>query len=339
MNEILISIIVPIRNEEIYIDQFLVSVQNMVCNRGDVEILLVDGMSDDSTLEKIGEFLKMTSLNLKVLKNPFKITPNAMNIGINNSQGKYMLRLDVHAEFPVNYIDKLLYWKNKLKADNVGGIIKTMPCDNSRRSKSIALAMSSNFGMGNSYFRTGTKYPKEVDTVPFGFYSIKKLKEIGLYDENLVRNQDDELNSRLIQHGGRVFLIPEISIKYYTRCKYHQLYKMFFQYGYFKPMVNYKLKTVTSIRQLVPLFFVLFIFLGLALVMIFPGLLTLYMASLMVYVIISCYISVRIAKNDFFQTMASFFIIHFSYGFGYIRGIINLLFKIKKTSKNFSISR
>jgi glycosyltransferase involved in cell wall biosynthesis len=339
MNEILISIIVPIRNEELHIKKFLENLQTIVGNRNDIEIFLVDGLSNDKTLAKINNFLLVTNLNLKVLKNPFKITPNAMNIGVNHSQGKYMLRLDAHSEYPFNYIDKLLYWKNKLKADNVGGVIKTLPFDNSSKSRSIALATSSIFGMGNSYFRIGIKSPKEVDTVPYGFYSMSKIKEIGLYDEDLVRNQDDELNARLIKQGGKIFLVPQISIKNYTRSKYSQLYKMFFQYGYFKPIVNLKLRTITSFRQLVPLLFVLFIFLGLILTIIFPGLLTLYMASLIFYAIISCFISLRIAKNDFIHTMVSFFIIHFSYGFGYLFGIISLVFKSKSLGKNFSISR
>ena len=143
-------------------------------------------------------------------------------------------------------------------ADNVGGVCRTLPASDSAMAKAIAVGMSHPLGVGNSHFRIGCR-PEDrwVDTVPFGCYRREVFDRIGLFDEELVRNQDDELNLRLIKHGGRILLSPRIVCKYFARDSLAKLWRMYYQYGYFKPLVVRKVGGVMTLRQLLPPLFVL----------------------------------------------------------------------------------
>jgi len=210
----------------------------------------------------------------------------------------------------------------------------------------ISKALSTPFSVGNSLFRVMRKGSAiEVDTVPFGCYRKETLIKIGLYDEDLVRNQDDELNARLRQSGGRVFLIPDIKIDYYSRDSYKKLFSMFYQYGYFKPLVNMKLKSAATYRQFVPLIFVSYIFIGFIAAILSKIALFFYMLGLLIYLFSSMVASYKATIENvfnlhlFLQIIAVFFVIHFSYGLGYILGIIDFVLMGKTTNNNTNISR
>ncbi|NJO92664.1 MAG: hypothetical protein HC831_29640 [Chloroflexia bacterium] len=166
----------------------------------------------------------------------------------------------------------------------------------------------------------------EVDTVPFGCYKKEVFNKIGLFDEQLIRNQDDEFNARLKQNGGKIFLIPSIEIVYLARENLAKLYNMFYQYGLFKPLVNKKIKMPSSIRQFIPLFFVLYLFLIPISLLLGMKLFYISLIPISVYLllnfIVSVKISVRKANFKLFPYLAvGFFLTHFSYGFGYLIGI------------------
>lgn len=337
-----VSIIIPCRNEEQYIEKCIDSILNSDFDTNNMEILVVDGMSNDNTRDIIKKISQKNSI-VRLLDNPNFTVPYAMNIGIEDATADIIIRLDAHAEFPNNYISELLRWQEKLDADNIGGVVQTLPSENTLKSKAIALALSSGFGVGNSYFRIGSDKPMKVDTVPFGCYKKKTLIKIGLYDVELTRNQDDELNARLIEKGGTIWLIPEIKIKYFPRSTFIKLYNMFYQYGYFKPLVNLKLKKPASLRQFVPLLFVVYLFLGLFLPFMNFFAQGLYSLGLLIYFIANIYVSSKIsAKSNSVNLLPylfySFFIIHFAYGYGYIRGIINFIILGKK-NKHTRLSR
>jgi len=334
-----VSIIIPVFNEEKYIEDCLDSIIKNDFDNSHMEILIVDGGSTDKTVLLIEKYQRKYPI-VQLLHNPKKIVPISMNIGITAAKGKYICRLDAHATYPSSYISKLLYWSQKLSADNVGGIIDTLPVNDKLESIAISEAMSSSFGVGNSKFRTlDSGDALEVDTVPFGFYDKNIFTKIGLYDEDLIRNQDDELNARLIKNGGKIFLIPEIKIEYFARDSFKKMSRMFYQYGYFKPLVNKKIKSVATLRQFVPLLFVLFLLLGFLLSLIFHSFQVIYLAGIFSYLIANMFVSYKLAKSIaniklFPYLVKSFFLIHISYGLGYLEGIFNFIILNKNSVNN-----
>ena len=191
-----ISIIIPILNEEKYIARCLDSIIESNFDKNKMEVLLVDGGSVDKTIEIIQTYQKRYHF-FKLLHNPKKIVPIAMNLGIKEAKGEYIIRLDAHSNYPKDYFSKLIYWHKKLNADNVGGIWITDVVNKNIVSNAIKNVLSDKFGVGGSDFRNGVDKIKEVDTVPFGCYKKEIFDKIGYYDERLARNQDIELNKRL----------------------------------------------------------------------------------------------------------------------------------------------
>ena len=180
-------------------------------------------------------------------------------ITIQQAKGDVIIRMDCHSVYPKDYVLTLVRALDEYNADNVGAVIETIPMDNLPKSEAIASVMSSFFGVGNALFRIGVNKVKEVDTVPFGCFRREIFDELGLFDEAFIRNQDDEFNARMIKNGKKILLIPNVKIQYYARQYYKQVSRMFFQYGLFKPLVNYKLRQVASVRQIIPVALVLYL--------------------------------------------------------------------------------
>lgn len=250
-----VSVIVPCRNESGFIVPCLESILSNDYPNDRMEVLVVDGASDDGTRQQISSFASMNAI-VRMIDNPRRTTPAALNIGISESRGEVIVRMDAHAAYPASYISRLVSWLEKTGADNVGGVCRTLPANRSSVAKAIAIGLSHPFGVGNSYFRIGVRDPRWVDTVPFGCYRREVFEKIGLFDEELVRNQDDELNLRLVKSGGRILLVPDVVSSYYARDKITKVWRMYFQYGYFKALVFQKHRTLGSWRQLVPALFV-----------------------------------------------------------------------------------
>ncbi|OCA56621.1 glycosyltransferase family 2 protein [Photorhabdus namnaonensis] len=331
-----ISVICPILNEEKYIKLCIESLLKQDYPTGQLEIIFVDGCSSDGTLKVIQSYTEKYDF-IKLLYNPKKHVPAAMNIGIKNSSGEYIARVDAHSSYPSNYLSKLYNLSKKLDADNIGGIFNTKPCNSTTIAHNIAYSLSSRFGMGNSYFRIGINDIKKVDTVPFGFFKRTIFDKIGLFDEDLIRNQDDEFNNRIIKHGGNIYLSPDIIIDYYPRDSIKKICSMFYQYGLFKPLVNVKLKKITSYRQLTPPIFVLGLILGLILSFTNSIFSYLYIGCIFIYFFLTLLVSIRAyfknKKNYIFLPLI-FLCIHLSYGSGYLIGIMKIIFNKKFHVKN-----
>ena len=320
-----ISIVIPAYNEERFIEDCLNSVYQQDYPKELLEVIVVDGNSHDRTAEIIREKFPQ----VKLLHNPRKIVPVSMNIGIKAAQGTYIIRLDVHCVYPNDYFSRLVaFMEAHPEADNVGGVCKTLPANDTARAEAIAIALSSKFGMGNSEFRIGAKEIKEVDTVPFGCYRREVFDKIGDYDEELTRNQDNELNSRLKQHGGRIFLLPDLIIDYYARPTVRKCGRMFYQYGLFNPLVDKKLGQFTSLRRMVPLFFVLYLILFVVLSVLMPKLTLWFAIPLLLYILVDIAASLRhIAKPKVALWLLCVYpTIHINYGLGYIDGSFRLIF-------------
>lgn len=325
----MLSVICPIYNEEKYIAKCIDSILAQDYPKDDLEVIFVDGMSKDRTREIVAEYIGKYPL-IRLIDNPDRIVPPAMNIGIKASVGDIIVRLDAHAVFPQNYFSELVKNLHKLDADNVGGVCRTLPINDTPVCRSIAYVLSSSFGMGNSHFRIGADSIIEVDTVPFGCFKRELFDRVGYFDEELTRNQDDEFNGRIIKNGGKIFLLPDLVIDYYARDTVAKVYKMFYQYGLFKPLVNKKLGQPATIRQFFPLLFVLGLLLGPLTFLISSVFICLYLGVLLVYLTLAAFFSSKESRSlkEVLIKIWVYFVVHFAYGWGYINGIIKLIFKI-----------
>lgn len=325
----MLSVICPIYNEERYIAKCIDSILAQDYPKDDLEVIFVDGMSSDRTREIVAEYSAKYPF-IRLIDNPDRIVPPAMNIGIKASVGDIIVRLDAHAVFPQNYLSELVKSLLELDADNVGGVCRTLPINDTPVCRSIAYVLSSSFGMGNSHFRIGADSIKEVDTVPFGCFKRDLFERIGYFDEELTRNQDDEFNGRIIKNGGKIFLLPDLVIDYFARDTVAKVYKMFYQYGLFKPLVNKKLGQPATVRQFFPLLFVIGLILGPLTFLISSAFIWLYLGVLLVYLTLAAVFSSKESRSlkEVLIKIWVYFVVHFAYGWGYINGIIKLIFKI-----------
>lgn len=324
----MLSVIVPIYQEEKYIAKCIDSMLNQDYPKDDLEIILVDGMSKDRTREIVATYTAQYPF-IRLIDNPERIAPCAMNRGIKEAKGDVIMRLDAHVYYPKNYFSLLVEKLNELPgAENVGALCNTLPVNDSLTAQSIAAVLSSSFGMGNSHFRIGADKEMEVDTVPFGCFHRSIFDKVGLYDEELVRNQDDELNARIIKAGGKIYLIPQLVCEYYARDTAKKVYKMFYQYGVFKPLVNKKLGSPATIRQFFPLCFVTGLLTGPAFCLVLPVLWWAYFTVILIWFMLATIFSLKDSKNlkrILIQNWI-YFVVHFGYGWGYIVGIYKILF-------------
>ncbi|MDH4262405.1 MAG: glycosyltransferase family 2 protein [Spirochaetia bacterium] len=325
-NKVIVSVIIPCLNEEKYITKCLDSVIHSDYPFSQMEIFVIDGMSSDKTRELIQTYTDQYK-NIKLVLNPQKTAPAAMNLGIKSSQGEYIIRLDAHAVYPVDYISKLIYWHKKLNAQNVGGIWNIEALNKNKKSLSICTILTDKFGVGNALFRIGTQDVTEVDTVPFGCYRRSTFEEYGYYNEKLVRNQDIELNKRIKQGGGTIFLIPEIISTYYARETFAALAKNNYANGFWNILTVYYTKNFKSLslRHFIPLIFILSLIIPAGLSFISLYLLLISCCSLLVYLIVILVRSVSLyyknRKTGILMLLTSFVVLHFSYGFGSLSGI------------------
>jgi len=318
-----VSLVIPCRNEEKFIGAFLDSLTKIDYPKEKLEILFIDGMSDDRTKEIILSY--RDRLLVSVTDNPKKITPVALNIGIKNSSGEYVIILSSHTKIPDNFVIKNIETILSTGADCVGGVIETIAPSDNILAKSISYVLSNRFGVGNSLFRTGTDRLMEVDTVPYGCYKRGVFERFGYFNESLVRNQDIELNLRIKNGGGRIILNPEIKSTYFSRDTLKGLFLQNFWNGFW---VFYSLrfsKIPFAIRHTVPAIFVLTLMVSLLLsnIRFFCMLFWLTLGS---YFIANIYFSFQIAKSKgfkyFLHCVLSFFTLHISYGLGSIWGLI-----------------
>ena len=321
----MVSIICPTYNEERFIETCIQSVLNQDIPSDSWELLLVDGGSTDRTRERMQPYLEQYT-NIHLINNSYQTAPYAMNIGIRAAKGEYICRMDAHSSFPTNYVSTLMRYLNELPdAANVGAVCSTLPANDTAKAKAIAIACRHPFGVGNSAFRTATvDKPIQTDTVPFGFWRKDIFDRVGYFNETLTRNQDDEFNARTIQQGGKVYLVPELNVTYYARDTIDKTARMFYQYGLFKPLVNKQLKRPATIRQFVPLAFLVGLIVGLPLAFLHPVMLYIYCAYVLSYVL--CLIGIAVYYGNMYLPVI-FATIHFSYGWGYITGIGKLLLK------------
>jgi glycosyltransferase involved in cell wall biosynthesis len=339
----LVSIIVPCRNEEAYIGACLDSILASDYPGDRLEVLVAEGCSEDRTSSILSQYAARYP-SITVLENASSSTPAGLNLAIRRASGDIVIRMDAHVFYPAHYIPRLVAALEESGADNVGGVLETVAAENTPLARAIAIGLSHPFGVGNSYFRTGTGERREVDTVPFGCYRREIFDRLGLFDEELIRNQDDEFNFRLLRRGGRILLLPDVSCRYFARRSLRQLARMYYQYGYFKPLVARKVGRVMTLRQLAPATLVASLLLAAALSPWFAAGAIAFSAVAATYALFVLACSLLAARGEGLRCGAAlaavFPTIHLSYGIGFLHGIHNhLLARAASPAREMGLSR
>lgn len=324
-----VSVVIPCKNEEKYIVKCIESFLKQSYPQELIEILVCDGMSNDGTRNIIEEYSKKYD-NVKLINNPYFTAPKGMNIGIKSSNADVIIIFGAHAYADRDFVKNNIISLGNKEVGCCGGPLTTI-CDNNK-GKAIALAMSSPFGVGNALFRFAQK-ETYVDTVAFGAYRRQVLDKVGYFDEELVRNQDDELNFRVIKAGYKILLSPAIKSTYYSRPSLKKLWKQYYQYGFWKVRVMQKHGKTASIRHLIPFFFVLTNILGIGFGLFNKYILCLWLIEISMYLLCNIISSIKICNNKslFKYIPLIFFILHFSYGIGFMQGLF--VFYIYKSQK------
>ncbi len=316
-----VSIVIPCRNEQQYIAACIGSILAADTAGCKVSILVCDGMSEDDT-RAIVTALARENPSVHLIDNLERTTPQALNLGLKSLPFDVGIILGAHAE-----IDPLFIRGNMDVLDGdptvgcAGGIIENV--SEGPVSRRICAAMGHPFGVGGAHFRTGMR-DGYVDTVAFGAYRREVFERVGWFDEDLVRNQDDEFNFRVTQGGFKIFLSRAIRSKYYVRASYIRLFQQYQQYGYWKVYVNRKHRTVTTFRQLVPAFLVLFLFGAPIVAALLPMLGIPLLALLLLYVALATVSAMKAStmRGDVPGIIKAFLTMHIAYGWGYLKGIV-----------------
>ncbi|HEV2284226.1 MAG TPA: glycosyltransferase family 2 protein, partial [bacterium] len=231
---------------------------------GRMEVLVIDGASTDSTRERIAQY-QYRDARVRLIENPERITPCALNRGIAAARGEIIARIDAHAAIAPDYLRRSVEHLLSSGADNVGGVMRTLPQDPGWFAGPIVAALSHPFGVGNSYFRIGSAEPRFVDTVFGGCWRREVFDRVGGFNSNLRRSQDMEFSLRLKAAGGRTLLVPAISSDYYARSRMGPLWRHNFANGQWAILpFLYSSVVPVALRHLVPLLFVLSLGLGAA---------------------------------------------------------------------------
>lgn len=249
-----VSVLMPVRNEERYIERSLGSVLAQDYPPDRFEVIVADGRSTDRTRELVRSMMK-GNISVKLIDNPGMIAPTALNAAYQEAKGSILARVDGHCEIPVDYLARAVRHLVEERVDGVGGswtIVGETPV-----SRSIALASAARFGVGGSSYRVTSGRDMMVDTIPFPVYLRKTIEIAGPYDEELIRDQDDEYNFRIRELGGRLLLAGDLTTIYHSRTSLRRLAKQYFQYGFWKVRVAQKHPKRMSLRHFVPSAFVL----------------------------------------------------------------------------------
>lgn len=333
--DLTVSIIVPVLNEKKYIKEFIESVLRQDFDKNFMEVLLIDGISKDGTRDIIKNYCKKYDF-IKILDNIKKDIPNALNIGVKNAQGKYIIRMDAHTYYYPDYISNCIEKIQTGNYQNVGG--PTVVGYKNRMQKIIAEAHYSPFALGGGK-NHNINYEGLADTVQFGTFEKDYLLKMGLYDENIKFAEDDDLNFKIIENGGKIFITPKIKFIYYPRDNLISLFIQYFKYGMWKIAVIKKHKKPARISHLVPICFVIFL-VFFPIISIFSKHVYFFtLGVLFLYIFLDLIFSFK--KNslyNFFDKLILFFthfIIHISYGIGNIYGIFKFFKKSFSNEQNF----
>ncbi len=326
----LVSVIIPCYNEEKHITNLLNALKNQTYLTKNIEIIIADGNSIDDTLLKIKLFMQNNpEINIITLRNNKKIIPAALNQAIRASAGDFIIRMDAHSLPNADYIERCIQHLVAGDADNVGGLWLIQPASNSLIAKSIAFAASHPFGVGDAKYRYSSE-SDYVETVPYGAYKRTLIQKIGLFDENLLANEDYELNTRILKNGGRILFDPNIQTKYIARENLNALWKQYFNYGYWKFRMLQKYPESLRWRQAIPPLFVISILMGSIIAVFIRIFRFILLIELLFYFGLLILSSIRIVKNEknpglLIGVPIAILTMHFGWGLGFLKSTLSLI--------------
>lgn len=313
-----VSVIVPCRNERPFVATFVASLMAQEPLDGEIEIIIADGMSDDGTREELAR-LQESNGRLIVIDNPGKIVSTGLNSAIRLARGHFVVRMDMHTEYAPDYIRQCVAVLEETGAMCVGGPWKAV--GRSTSEEDIAKAFGSSFGSGGARSRD-VLWSGPVDTVYLGSWRKLDLIRLGGFDEELIRNQDDELNFRIRRSGGVVWQDSRIRSAYVPRAQLDRLFRQFFQYGYWKVFVIRKHRAPAAWRHVLP-----FAGVVLALVLLLAGF---FLPQLLVLLVLGglAYLAAAVlaasrsgAKWRIFRVVGAFVCMHAGYALGFGSGL------------------
>jgi len=318
-----VSIIIPVRNEEKFIARCLQSVVDQDYSQDKIEVLVVNGRSEDRSPEIAAEFSYRYPV-IKLLDNPKLNAPAGLNLGIREARGDIIIRVDGHCLLEPDYVSQCVRCLRETGADNAGGLMQAVGQD--YVSQVIALAISSLFGSGGSKFHYAAR-EQYVDTVYLGAFRRSVFDKVGLFNEKLVRNQDYELNYRIRAAGGKVFLSPAIKSSYYGRSTLRDLWQQYFQYGFWKlEMLQMHPRSVRPRHLAAPLFAFCLFATGL-LSLVHRGFLYLFLLAISSYLLASLLASLPIARCKgwrYFPLLpVAFAVMHIGWGLGFLWRLVS----------------
>jgi glycosyltransferase involved in cell wall biosynthesis len=318
-NNPIITVIIPCRNEFHYIENSVTTIHNQKDLPGEIEIIVVDGLSDDGTREKLKN-LQTGIPNLKIIDNLKRTTPFALNLGIKEAKGEFICIMGAHSEYADDYLSNSIKLMEKYpEASCVGGPIISE--GKNEFGKAAARAMSSSIGVGDARHRF-PDYEGYAEMACFPVFRKEVFSKIGMYDESLIRNQDDEFCSRLTSSGGKVYISPLVKSVYYVKDTPSKLFKQYYYYGLYKPLALSKVKAKIKIRHFVPFIFVNYL-LSLPLAVISP----IWLLPIILYILIIglvILISKLNAKSKTYLLIV-YPLIHIAYGVGFMFGTLKLI--------------
>lgn len=319
-----VAIIIPTLNEEKFISRCINSIIKQSFNFTNMDIMIVDGGSTDKTLKIVRSYQKQYK-NIRLLDNKKKIQSIAFNIGINNSDAPYLIRLDAHATYNKDYISLCVKTlKGNKDIGNVGGRCKILPFNHTIWAETNAILNHSRFGIGGAAFRVST-VEHETDSVPFGAFPRKVIEEIGGMREDLPRGEDNEYNSRIRKAGYKVLFNPCIISSYYARPTFKTSCKQMFNNGESIGYLYYIDKEAIGIRHLVPFIFVLCGIISIITSIFWNPFYYILATGALLYFTTDILASIIASKKNrrcMIPLFVLFFFVHVSYGIGTINGLI-----------------
>lgn len=314
----LVSVIIPVRNEESYIGPCLESILANDYPSNRFEVIVVDGRSSDRTREILSQYTGRFRM-LRVIDNPKLIQAPALNLGIDAAQGEIIVRMDAHARYASDYLTNCVTLLQTRNAQNVGGPQRAEGFTPIQRA--IAIALTSRFGVGNAQFRY-TDREVWTDTVYLGAWRKETLVTLGGFNEDWAVNEDYELNYRLRLSGGRILVSPSLRCSYYVRNSLLRLFRQYLRYGFWRARTVLVHPGSLRARQLAPPLFICLLAASVALAvqgyapaLLFP------LAYLGANSVVSALLGARSGPGTMLALPAAFFVMHLSWGIGFICGL------------------
>jgi glycosyltransferase involved in cell wall biosynthesis len=321
-----VSVIIPIRNEARSIGGCLDAVLAQRYPRDLMEILVVDGGSRDSTIEIVRRYAARDG-RIRLLDNPSGTIPAGLNVGVRNARGTVIARVDGRSRLGEQYLESGIRLLAETGASNIGGAVRSVT--QTPLARILAAAMESRFGVGGAAVRYRVGGDQDSDTVYLGIYPRAVFERIGLYDEEMQRDQDDEMNFRLGEHGGRVRISPSLVVTYLNSPSLGRFFRQQVLYGFWKVRVCQKHPTMMSRRHWIPPIFALALLAAPVAAAIRPGLIPVMAAALGIYGAGALTATVAAARRIGWRLAAPlpaiFFLMHATWGLGFLAGLVRFL--------------